>query len=77
MEQIAHFNHLGCDLTYKCSRGIEQTLNKIIRIYGTIIKTLKTEPKKKNTVTVLKTISVPILTDESEVWIVTKQESRI
>ena len=47
LEQVSHFNYLGCDISYRKDNDIESKLKKISCTYGTIRRLLKNKTQRK------------------------------
>lgn len=69
LEQVSHFNYLGCDTTYERDKDVESKVHKFQAICGTINRTLKHKTRKDTRIKFYKTMAVPILTYGSESWI--------
>jgi hypothetical protein len=53
LEQVRHFNYLGCDVTYDQDEDVNNKLHKFQNICGTIRRNLKKENKKGYTTEIL------------------------
>ena len=73
LEQVKHFNYLGCELSLDSEPDFDKKINRFQRICGTIRKRLK----KTRTYTHLKfdkVVARPILHYGSETWVTTKRD---
>lgn len=76
LEQISHFEYLGCNISYEVDHDIENKINKFQRICGTINRTLRNKTRKDTKIKFYKTMAVPILTYGSESWVVKETDKR-
>lgn len=48
MEQVSHFNFLGCDISYEYENGVNNKLNKYQMMCDTTDRNIKEQNNKKN-----------------------------
>ncbi|KAJ4447044.1 hypothetical protein ANN_09033 [Periplaneta americana] len=78
LEQVSHFNYLGCDISFNYEKDIEKKVNRFQMICGTIGRTLGRKARKETQMKFYKVMAVPTLIYGSESWTTTKkEESRI
>lgn len=78
LEQVSHFNYLGCDISFNYEKDIEKKVNRFQMICGTIGRTLGRKARKETQMKFYKVMAVPTLIYGSESWTITKkEESRI
>ena len=73
IEQVSHFDYLGCDVSYKPDNDIIMKLHKFQYICGTIHKTLKNKMRKDTMLKCYKTMATPVLTYGRESWVPLRQ----
>lgn len=73
IEQVSHFNYLGCNVSYQGEFDIAGKINKFNYITGTLKRTLKNKARKDSIVKLYKSMAIPTLTYGSETWTITKQ----
>lgn len=74
LEQVSHFDYLGCNITYDVDRDINNKISKFQWICGTINRTLKNKTRKETKLKFYKTMAVPVLTYGSESWIIKERD---
>ncbi|KAJ4429720.1 hypothetical protein ANN_21924 [Periplaneta americana] len=74
IEQVSHFDYLGCNITYDVDRDIDNKISKFQWICGTINRTLKNKTRKETKLKFYKTMAVPVLTYGSESWIIKERD---
>jgi hypothetical protein len=78
LEQVRHFDYLGCGVTYDQDKDVNNKLHKFQNICGTIRRNLKTKTRKFTQLKCYKTMAVPVLMYGSEAWTIKKNDiSRI
>lgn len=78
LEQVSHFNYLGCDVTYGYSKDIQTKINRFSHVCGTISRYIKNKTRKETQIKLYKTVAVPTLLYGSETQVTKKkEESRI
>jgi hypothetical protein len=78
IEQVSHFNYLGCDVSYKADNDIKMKLHKYQYICGTIHRTLTNKTRKDTMLKFYKTMATPVLLYGCESWVPSqKDNSRI
>jgi hypothetical protein len=75
LEQVRHFNYLGCDVTYDQDEDIHNKLHKFQNICGTIWRNLKKKTRKDKQLKFYKTMPVPVLMYGSEAWVIKKNDT--
>ena len=73
LEQVSHFNYLGCEISLNEDKDIQNKTNKFQYICGTIQRTLKNKARKDTKLKFYKTMAVPVLLYGSETWIEKKE----
>lgn len=53
IEQVLHFNYLGCDISYNYDNDIDRKLNKYQSMCGTIRRTFKVTNYKRHAIEIL------------------------
>lgn len=76
LEQVSHFQYLGCDITYDEDKDIKNKVNTFQRICGTIRRTLKNKTRKETQIKFYKVMAVPTVLYGSECWVPKKNELR-
>lgn len=66
LEQIRHFNYLGCDISYDGDTDWERKLSAFRSICGTIHRNLKNKTRKDTRMKFYKTVAVPTFLYASE-----------
>jgi hypothetical protein len=61
IEQVRHFNYLGCDISYEKDNDVDNKLAKFRNVCGTIHKYPKHKTRKDTRLKFYKTTAVPIL----------------
>lgn len=74
LEQVSHFNYLGCDISFKYEKDIEKKVNRFQMICGTIGRTLGRKTRKEIQMKFYKVMAVPTLIYGSESWTITKKK---
>ena len=73
IEQISHFNYLGCDTSYEYDNCIKNKLHKFQYICGTIRSMLK-NTRKDTRIKIFKAMAISTLLYGSETWILKKRD---
>ena len=68
IEQVSHFNYLGCDLTYEYENEVQQKLHKFQYICGTLRKILRKKTRKETQLKFYRVMATPVLLYGSETW---------
>jgi hypothetical protein len=59
IEQVSHFNYLGCDVSYNYDADLQIKLNKFQYMSGTIKHTLTNKTRKDTQLKFYKVMAVP------------------
>ena len=76
VEQVQHFNYLGCEVTFNYEEDLRNKVHKFQNMCGTIKRTLKNKTQKETMLKFYKTMAVPILTYGSENWPMNRKDRR-
>lgn len=74
IEQVKHFNYLGCDITYEYSNDMKTKLQRFQHTCGTINKYLRNKTRKETLLKFYKVMAVPQLLYGCESWTIRKQD---
>ncbi|KAJ4444055.1 hypothetical protein ANN_05844 [Periplaneta americana] len=77
LEQVRHFNYLGCDISFDEERDLKQKVHRFQSICGTIKRTLKNKTRKDTVLKFYKTMAVPVLAYGAETWAMNRSDKRI
>lgn len=77
LEQVRHFNYLGCDISFDEERDLKQKVHKFQSICGTIKRTLKNKTRRDTVLKFYKTMAVPVLAYGAETWAMNRSDKRI
>ncbi|XP_075210534.1 uncharacterized protein LOC142317874 [Lycorma delicatula] len=69
LEQVRVFNYLGCDLSYDRNIDIDKKLSRFEEVCDLIRRTVGKQIREETQLRFYKTMAVPILTSDSEVWV--------
>jgi hypothetical protein len=72
LEQVQQFNNLGCETSFIQERDVNNKIQKLQMVCGTISRTLKNKTCKDTLMKFYKTMAVPILSYGSESWVTSK-----
>lgn len=75
LEQVRHFNYLGCDLSYDYENDIDIKLHRFQQMCGTIRRTLSKKTRRETQLKMYKVMAVPVLLYGSESWVLTRKKS--
>ena len=73
LEQVSDFKYLGCEISFKYDKDIEQKVNKFQAICGTIQRTFKNKIRKETKMKFYKVMALPTLLYGSETWVPTQK----
>jgi hypothetical protein len=76
IEQVNHFNYLGCTISIFENKDLETKLRKCNHICGMIRRVLNKKTRKETQITFYKVMAVPTLTYSSETWALTKSKGK-
>jgi hypothetical protein len=76
MEQVSHFNYLGCDVSYNYDADLQIKLNKFQYMCGTIKRTLTNKTRKDTQLKFYKVMVVPTLLYGYEIWALNRSGKR-
>lgn len=76
IEQVSHFNYLGCEVSYNKDNDVIQKLYKFQYMCGTISRTLKNKTRVDTQLKFYKTMAVPMLMYGSENWALNRSDVR-
>jgi hypothetical protein len=74
VEQVSHFNYLGCDVTYNEDKDCDKKLHKFQAICGTIRRTLQRKARNETQIKFYKVMAVPTILYGSEVWVTKERQ---
>ncbi|XP_075210156.1 protein spaetzle 4-like [Lycorma delicatula] len=74
LEQVSHFNYLGCDITYENDRDCNKKISRFQAICGTIRRTLHRKVLNETQMKFYKVMAVRALLYGSEGWILSKRQ---
>lgn len=74
LEQVSHFEYLGCNVSWDVDRDIEKKVNKFQSICGTINRTLQNKTTKETKMKFYKIMATPVLMFGSESWVVRERD---
>ena len=77
LEQVNHFNYLGCDISYGFDKDIQSKVSKFGHICGSIDKFLRNKTTKETRLKFYKTVAVPTLMHGSESWVTNTKHKQI
>ena len=68
IEQVSHFNFLGCDVSNTYDNDVDNKLHKYQLMCGTIHRTLRHKTRQDTRLKFYKTMATPVLTYGCETW---------
>ena len=78
LEQVSHFQYLGCDITYKHDQDVDKKIQKFQAVCGTIKRTFKNKVRQETQLRYYSVMALPVICYGSETWTVKeKDKSRI
>ena len=78
LEQVNHFNYVGCSISYQFSNYVESKMAKFLQIIGTIKRTIFRKVRTETILKIYNTLIVPTFLYGSENWTLTaSQRQRI
>lgn len=75
IEQVSHFNYLGCDVSYNYDNDITNKLHKYQYICGTIYRSLRNKVRPETILKFYKTMAAPVLLYGCESWTMRKKDT--
>jgi len=75
LEQVSHFNYLGCYTSFEKDKDIDHKIHKFQYICGTIHRTLKNKTRKDTMLKFYKTMATPTLLYGCESWVITQRDN--
>jgi hypothetical protein len=76
IEQVSHFNCLGCDVSYNYDADLQIKLYKVQRMCGTIECTVTNKTRKDTQLKFYKFMAVPTLLYGCETWALNRSDKR-
>jgi predicted DNA-binding protein (UPF0278 family) len=74
IEQVNHFNYVGCNTSIFDNKDLETKLRKFNHTCGTIRRILNKKTRKETQIKFYKVMAIPTLTYSSETWTLTKKQ---
>jgi hypothetical protein len=76
IEQVSHFNYLGCDVSCNCDADLQIKLNTCQYMCGTIKRTLTNKIRKDTQLTCYIVMALPTLLYGRETWALNRSDIR-
>lgn len=76
VEQVNHFEYLGCTLSYDNINDFDKKILKFQKLVGTVKRTFVKKVRANTVLKFYKTMVIPTLVYGSEIWSLTKQQER-
>ena len=76
LEQVNHFNYVGCSISYQFSNYVESKMAKFLQIIGTIKRTIFRKVRTETILKIYNTLIVPTFLYGSENWTLTASETK-
>lgn len=76
IDQVSHFNFLGCDISYEYENDVDNKLHKYQRMCGTIHRQLGNKTTRETKMKFYKVMASPLLTYGSESWTMRKRDKQ-
>jgi hypothetical protein len=73
LEQVSYLNYLGCEISKENDKCIDKKLGRFQMLCCTVHRTLKNKTRKETRLKFYKTMAIPALMYESEIWVSTKK----
>ena len=68
IEQVSHFQYLGCDITFEEEQDINKKINTYQHICGTIRRTIKGKTRRETQMKFYKVMALPTVLYGAESW---------
>ena len=59
LEQVNHFNYVGCSISYQFSNHVESKMAKLLQLIGTIKRTIFRKVRTETILKIYNTLIVP------------------